>query len=96
MREAGLEPDSEPGGLPLLDVPDEKRDLDEVGRFHLTNKNMLKYINEEQEGGAFIESMDALLVDFLAQSERQAFENERSTAREKVSEVRGLGIPKWQ
>ena len=78
LREAGLQPELEPGAQPLLDIPDETRELDEVGRFHLTNKNklkMLEYINEEQEGGASMESMDALLVDFLAQSERQAFEN---------------------
>ena len=40
-------------------------------------------MNEEQDGGASMESMDALLVDFLAQSERQAFENGRAGGREK-------------
>jgi hypothetical protein len=97
LREAGLQPESEPGAQPLLDIPDETRELDEVGRFHLTNKNklkMLEYINEEQEGGASMESMDALLVDFLAQSERQAFENGRIGGREKERGGAAPGAPK--
>ena len=97
LRDAGLQPDNGPVGRPLLEEPDETRELDEVGRLHLANKNklkMLEYIKEEQEGGASMESMDALLIDFLAQSERQAFEHGRRTDREQARGAAGSGAPK--